>query len=321
MPKTIVITGASSGIGAITAETLAGPETNLVLAARDNDALQSVAGLCTSRGANVLIVPTDVSRGAEVQALREQALEAFGAIDVWINNAGVAQLGSFLEISPEEFERVIDINLMGVVRGSRAALEVFMKQKHGTLINVSSILGAVPDPYESAYVTSKYAIRGFTASIRQEVRLAGLPDVHVCTVLPSTMDTPIYHSGANRSGKQPRAIPPIYPAEMVAEAIVRLIERPQPETVVGGVGKVLVTMHRLLPNFTERLLAKYINLFHFKNKQASETSGSLFHPSSNHNVSGDWPTLPKSTDRIVALTSLALLVFAVRSLLRKGGKS
>ncbi len=317
MQKTIVITGASSGIGAITAHTLASPDTNLVLAARDKGALQNIADKCTSQGAAVLIVPTDVSRGEDIVNLRERALEAFGAIDVWINNAGVAQLGSFLEISPEEFKRVIDINLMGVVHGTRAALEIFMGQKHGTLINLSSVLGAVPDPYESAYVTSKFAIRGFTASIRQEVGLAGLPNVHVCTVLPSTMDTPIYLSGANHSGKSPRAIPPIYPAEMVADTIVSLIERPRPEAVVGGAGNVLVLIHRLFPDITERLFAKYIDLFHFKNKPASETSGSLFDSSRNHTVSGDWPTLPKQTDRIAAITGVGLTAWAVWTVLRK----
>lgn len=317
MKKTIVLTGASSGIGAVTALRLASPGSNLVLAARDEEALRHVADDCESRGAETIVVPTDVSNLPDIVRLRDEALAVFGGIDVWINNAGVAQVGSFLETPPEEFERVIDINLHGVVNGSRIALEVFTAQESGTLINVSSILGAVPDPYESAYVTSKFAIRGFTASIRQEMQLSGMGDVHVCLVMPSTMDTPIYRNGTNRSGRTAQAIPPVYPAELFADAIFGLIARPKAETVVGGAGKVLVVLHRLFPRLVEPLFARYIKQLHFKDEDIAGTSGNLFQESSHHAASGNWTTVPKHTDKAVALFVIAPLVYGLVKLVAR----
>lgn len=317
MVKTIILTGASSGIGEITARTLAGPNTNLVLAARGEEALQRVAGYCRSAGAEVLVVPTDVANDSDIIRLRDQALEAFGPIDVWINNAGVAQFGAFLKVQPEEFARVIDINLHGVVNGSRTALEVFTAQKYGTLINISSILGAVPDPYESAYVTSKFAIRGFTASIRQEMQLSGMKQIHVCSVLPATMDTPIYLNGVNRSGKSPLAIPPVYSAELVAEAIATLIARPKAEVVVGGAGKALVVVHRLFPRLVEPLFARYIKLFHFKDEDTAGTSGNLYDSSSHHKATGGWTTVPKYTDKVAAFILMVPVVYMLAKIIRR----
>lgn len=317
MKLTIVLTGASSGIGEVTARKLAAAGNNLVLAARDETALQQVADHCRSQGAEVVVVPTDVSVLSDIIRLRDEALAAFGGIDAWVNNAGISQLGSFLKTQPDEFQRVIDVNLHGVVNGSRIALEVFTAQQSGILINVSSILGAVPDPYESAYVTSKFAIRGFTASIRQEIQLSGMERVHVCSVLPSTMDTPIYHNGANRSGKSPLAIPPVYPASLVADAISNLIDDPKDETVVGGAGKVLLVLHQFFPGPVEKIFARYIKKFHFKDEDAAGTPGNLFQESPHHSHSGNWTTVPRYTDKAAAALLVIPIAYALFKFIQK----
>jgi short-subunit dehydrogenase len=315
MEKTVVITGASSGIGRVIARHLAAKGMNLILASRSKEELQIVADECRELSAEVVVQETDVTDPEDVQRLASAAETAFGGFDVWINNAGITEIGRFMDIDRDEFRRVVDTNLFGVVNGSRAALSVFLDQGKGNLINISSILGAVPDPYESAYVASKFAVRGFTAALRQEMHADGHAGIHVCTVLPATMNTPIYKNAANKSGRVAASIPPVYPAEMVAEAVERLIRSPRPEFVVGGAGSVLVSLYRLMPATVEQLFAKFVRQFHFTNQQASNTKGNLLLPSQYTQEYGGQATMPKHIDKIIVgglALSAAILWYKVR---------
>ncbi len=314
--KTVVITGASSGIGRITAQRLAAKGYNLALAARNAAALETVAKECRKLSARIIVQKTDVTKRKAVEQLAAVTCDTFGSIDVWFNNAGVSQVGRFMDVPADDFNRVIETNLLGVVNGSRAALQVFYKQEYGTLINMSSVLGVVPDPYESAYVASKFAIRGFTASLRQELSLDGLQNVHACTVMPASMNTPIYDNAANATGKVISLIPPVYPAEMVAEAVLKLIDIPQREVVVGKAGAALITAGSTMPASFEKTFARYIRRFHFKKGRDSNGPGNLYKQSNNPRTHGWQKAVPKQTDAL-AVSMLAVGVATLLYKLRK----
>jgi NADP-dependent 3-hydroxy acid dehydrogenase YdfG len=147
--KVVVVTGASSGIGKASALALADQGARLVLAARRKKELEDTAVACRAKGTEVVTVITDVADEAQVQALAKNAIETFGHIDVWFNNAGMDAFGRFEDIPPETFERVLQINLMGTVHGARAALPHFLERNSGILINNASLVGNCPSPFHS----------------------------------------------------------------------------------------------------------------------------------------------------------------------------
>src|ERR1043166_5831964 len=219
----IVITGASSGIGRATAQELASRGAHLVVGARDVAALE---GLGTA-------IKCDVTREADVQALARAAVAKFGRIDVWINNAGVYLVGRFEDSPADVFRRVLETNFFGTVHGARAALQQFRKQRRGILINIDSVVASAPQPYTTAYVASKYAVRGFSASLRMELALEKGHEIEVCTILPASIDTPLFSHTANYLGRKVKAMSPVNRPEVVARAIASVIERPRRETLVG----------------------------------------------------------------------------------------
>lgn len=240
-----VITGASSGIGRATATMLAERGTRVVLAARDELSLAEVGALCEAAGAEALIVPTDVSDADAVDALGARAVERFGRVDVWINNAGVIAYGHFEDIPLEVYRHVIETNFFGQVNGARAALRCFRAQDAGVLINMASVWARVSSPYVSAYVASKFAIRAFSACLRQE--LADAPDIHVVTILPQSVDTPIYAHAANYTGRAVKPVPPVRRAEDIAQRIVWCAEDPRREVTDRRAGRLLELFHGVAP--------------------------------------------------------------------------
>ena len=195
----VVVTGASSGIGRATGLAFAEGGARVVVAARRVDALEELARECQAAGGQPWPSPPTPTDEAAVAELARRAVERFGRIDVWVNNAGVYLLGLLEATPPEAFRRVLETNFFGYVNGARAVLPHFRNQGHGVLINNASVYSHVGAPWLTAYVSSKFAVRGFSEALRQE--LADLPDVHVCTVSPSPIDTPIFASAANYSGR------------------------------------------------------------------------------------------------------------------------
>jgi short-subunit dehydrogenase len=276
--RVVVVAGASSGFGKGVALELAEQRANLVLAARRTQLLEDLAQQCRERGANALVVTTDVSSVADVQRLTTAALEQFGRIDVWINMAGVGALGRFEDIPLADHHRVIDVNLNGVINGSHYALRQFHKQGTGTLINIASVAGRVPFPYYPSYVASKHAVVGLGAAINQELRASGARNIHVSTISPYAADTPWFDHAANYSGHKPRQIL-LDPPEKVVRAIVNATLRPRPEINIGYKAKMAVASHRVSHRMTEAL-SRAVNhkVLIEDSPPAPATSGSLYEP-------------------------------------------
>ena len=268
--KVIVITGASSGIGRATALRFAAKKEHLVLASRGEAALKALATECRAKGARVTVVPTDVSDHAQV---KELARTAGGRIDVWINDAGIGAYAPFTELPVRELKRLVDVNLLGVAYGSRVALKRMLEQDAGVLINLSSVLGEVPQPTAAAYAMTKAAVRSLSEALRSELRGSG---VSVCTVLPEGIDTPFYRHAANHTGREIKATPPVTSADRVARAIVRLADHPWAETFVGNEGAILAAWHRITPRPAEAVMSGIAATAQFGNDGVTSSSGILF---------------------------------------------
>jgi short-subunit dehydrogenase len=276
----VVITGASSGIGRATALRFAGKGARLVLAARGTEALDTLVKACRKRGGKAIAVPTDVTDAEAVEALAVRAVEEFGRLDVWVNNAAVSVFGRFTEIPPADFQRVLDVDVAGYVHGARAALPRLRAQRMGVLINVSSVVGEISQPYTAAYSMAKAAVRALSVSLRLELRLDGITGVSVCTVMPAAIDTPFFQHAANYTGRQVVAMPPVYTPERAARVIVDLVKRPRREVVVGPAGRFMVLMHKLAPGTMEASMAVQVHETHLsRRRRAPDSSGNLYEPS------------------------------------------
>jgi short-subunit dehydrogenase len=285
----VVITGASSGIGRATALACAEHGSSLVLAARRERALQDVAHQCQSRGGQAMPVCTDVTDPEAVEELARQAVNTFGRIDVWVNNAAVSL---FAEEAPvDAYRQVIETNLFGTIHGARAALRRFREQGSGVLINVASVVAYIGQPYTSAYVASKFAMRGFGECLRQELRDA--PNIHVCTVLPPSVDTPLFQQAANFTGRATQPVPPVHDAESVATTIVRLAEHPRREVFIDIGSRMLPIVKAIAPKLLEGMVARKVERDHFQHAGAPPADGNLFKPIPEcASVSGGWRSKP-----------------------------
>ncbi len=276
--KVVVITGGSSGIGRATAHMLAERGVKLVLAARGEEGLLAAGRECEERGAQVITVPTDVTDRAAVGQLMRRALEVYGRVDVWINNAAVTSFGKLDQTPEDVFRRVVETDLFGYVNGMYATLPYFKERGRGTIINVASIVAYAPQPYTAAYSASKSAVATLGESLRMELILDGLKDVHVCTVLPATIDTPFFQNAANFAGRKTKALPPVYAPERVAAVITGLILQPKREAMVGPSGRVMAAARRVSPRFFEQSYARMIDRNHLQNVPQGPERGNVFEP-------------------------------------------
>lgn len=276
--RVVVITGASSGIGRLTALRFARRGDTVVLAARSRDALATVAAECEEAGGTSLIVPTDVAAADEVRELGRRAVAEHGRIDVWVNDAAVMAYGQASTIPTPVHQRVIAVNLMGVLYGSVVAAEL-MDPAHGgrggVIVNVASLYGRMTSPFVAPYVASKFGVVGLSQVLRQELAGTG---VHVCTVLPGSMDTPIFRHAANYTDRPPRPVSPVGDPDRVARTIEGLADRPRPEATVGQVHRVLAWACRLAPNLYGAVARPAMRRLGLGAAEARPREGNVFRP-------------------------------------------
>ncbi len=271
--RVVVLTGASSGIGRAAALAFAARGDRLVLAARGRADLESVAAAC---GGDPLVVPPDVTQSHEVDELVEAAVDRFGRIDVWADSAAVMAYGRFEDVPAHVFDRVITTDLLGTANIARSVLRQFRAQGHGTLIVTSSLLAHITAPYMSAYCTAKWGLRGLVRTLRQELRDA--PDIHVCTLTPGSVDTPIYTSAANYAGSIGRPPPPVDTPQRMADAILKLADKPRAESSVGMANRFAELGFTLLPPVYDALVGPMMRRLGLSQDRIAPHTGNVFGP-------------------------------------------
>jgi NAD(P)-dependent dehydrogenase (short-subunit alcohol dehydrogenase family) len=284
---TIVITGASSGVGKAVALELAQHGAKLVLAARRLESLEEVAAECNELGGIATAVQTDVRSVDSIRSLAEKAIEFGGRIDVWINNAGVLAAGALEEIPAEVNEEVIKTNLLGYIHGAQAVLPYFKQQQYGILINNISVGGWFPVPYGIAYTASKFGLRGCSDALKGE--LTQYPEIHVCDLYPGFLDTPGIQHAANYTGKVIKPAPPVYDPQKVARAVVALIRSPKPKQTVGAASAFLKLAYHFFPALSRSITASVIRFYLKGADEMPVTSGNILHPVDyGTSVEGGW---------------------------------
>jgi short-subunit dehydrogenase len=252
MSRVIVITGASEGIGALLAKRLGAKGDSVVLGARRKDALERVA---KESGGNALPVVTDATKRQDMERLRDAALERFGHIDVWVNNAGRGIGIRVMDFTEEDLDEMLAVNLKSAWYGMKAVIPHFQARGHGHLINISSVLGRVPlvSP-RSAYSASKAALNALTANLRMDLR-ADYPDIHVSLIMPGPVATE-FHNNALGGTPGGRGME-MQSAEQVVQVIEQVIDHPVPEVYTNPSSANLVQRYyQDVPAFEDELFSR-----------------------------------------------------------------
>ncbi len=273
--KGVVITGASSGIGAATAEAFATRGSRIVIAARSREALETVAERCRASGAQVLVVPADVTDAEAVAELARAARTWLGSIDLWFSNVGIGAVGKFHEVPIDAHRQVIEANLIGHLNDAHAVLPIFIEQGRGIFVNMISVGGFVPAPWAVAYTASKFGLRGMSQALRGE--MAPYHHIHICDVYPTFVDTPAIRHAGNYTGGETSVPPGVLDPRTVAAAVVRLADRPRATTAVGAPAATM-QLTQVAPNLTAGLMYAFMRRYFAKAAPVPATSGNLFAP-------------------------------------------
>lgn len=255
--QVLVITGASSGIGRVTARLAGAAGARVVLAARDRDALDSAASEVTRAGGEAEVVVCDVSDEVQVERIARTARDAFGGADTWVNNAGTSIYGTLEEVSLADLRRLMDVNFWGTVHGSRAAVPLLEAGGGGALVNVGSVLSERTIPLQGMYCATKHAVKAFTDALRMELAHRGAP-VSVSLVKPASIDTPFYDVARSYLSRRPRPVPPLYAPEVPARAILACATRPIRELYAGGAAVAIGATEEFAPGLTDRVMEQFL---------------------------------------------------------------
>ena len=252
--QTIVITGATSGIGLATARMAAKQGAKLLLIARNYEALSQLTDEINANGGRAISYAADVADERALRDAAQKAISEFGGFDTWVNNAGGAVYGRIAEISNEDSRRLFETNFWGVVYGSRIAVE-HLRERGGALINIGSEVSDTPVPFIGMYAASKHAVKGFTDSFRMEIEADKLP-VSVTLIKPTAIHTPFPEHAKNYFDFEPQLPPPVYAPELVAEAILHCAQNPTRDFFVGE----MAAAHSAMATYAPRLTDKFMEL-------------------------------------------------------------
>jgi NAD(P)-dependent dehydrogenase (short-subunit alcohol dehydrogenase family) len=251
--QVVAVVGATSGIGRATALRLAKEGAKLIISGRSDEKLIPLKQDIQALGGEATTILADVSIFEQVKAIGDRAIEVYGRLDTWVHVPGVVVFALFEQTTPEEFRRVIDVNLMGQAYGAMVALPLIKREGRGALIHISSVEGLRSIPYQSSYSASKHGVEGFLESLRVELMHEKLP-IGVTSIKPAVMNTPLWNNAQTKLGFKPRGFPPYYSPELVAEAVVQSATHVTRDYYVGDVGRVLAALQRLSPELVDALL-------------------------------------------------------------------
>ena len=249
--QVVVITGASSGIGLVTARHAARLGARVVLAARNEQDLKIAVEGIRAGGGRAIHVAADVADPHQVEHIGDTAVREFGTIDTWVNNAAVSIYGRVTDVTLQDMRRQMDVNYWGQVYGCRAAVP-HLRQAGGTIINVGSALCDRAIPLQGNYCAAKHALRAFTDTLRMELEAEGVP-ITVTLVKPASIDTPFFEKARTHLDVEPQPVPPVYAPEIVADVILRCAVQPVRDVIVGGSGKLLSAAN-LVPRVADRYM-------------------------------------------------------------------
>jgi NAD(P)-dependent dehydrogenase (short-subunit alcohol dehydrogenase family) len=332
MGEVVVVTGASAGVGRAAAVAF-GREAALVgLIARGADGLEGARKDVEAAGGQALVVSADVADAEQVERAAAAIEDAFGPIDVWVNNAMATIFAPFAKITPDEYRRATEVTYLGYVWGTMAALRRMLPRDHGTIVQVGSALAYRGIPLQAAYCGAKHAIQGFSESLRAELLHDG-SNVRVTMVQLPALNTPQFDWGRSRMQRKPQPVPPIYQPEVAAEAIVWSAHNAgRREVHVGGSTAITILGDKLAPGLGDRYLAST----GYESQQTAEpaedeTPDNLFEPvPGDHGAHGpfDAKALPRSRQlwatthrgRLAAIAAVGTGATAfVRNARRRGG--
>lgn len=276
-PLVVVVTGASSGIGHATALALARRGATLVLAARGAARLHSAAVACRDLGAQVTEAACDVRSSAAMTDLVAQTVARHGRIDAWVHSAAVMAYGTVEQVPPEVFDTVIATNLLGTANAARAVLPQFRVQEAGTFVALGSLLDSTTAPLMGAYATGKWGQKGLLRVLRQETRGRRARNIHICTVAPAGVRTPIYTDAATYAGHLGSPPPPVASPDRVAAAVLSCLDRPR-RLVTVGPNRIIRLGFGAMPAVYDLLVGPLLTVFGLARARTGATTGTVLAP-------------------------------------------
>ncbi len=282
--KRVLITGASSGIGAAAAHAFAVEGAHVAVLARSRSGLEAVADRVRSEGVSAYVVVADVADRARVEAAVQEAVASLGGLDVLVINAAAMVFGRFWEVDAEAFDHTIAVSFRGAVDTTRAALPHLSADGGGIIVATGSIMSRVPLPTFSSYTSAKHALRGFLNTLRIELRSAGIP-VRVAMVHPGAVNSPLWDHVSTRTGHLPSRPPDHYTAETIADALVTSAITGRNEFTVGGQGRSIEVLHTFARPVAERVLG-VVDRFYRAGRRTPPATGLLEGPTGTGQTAG-----------------------------------
>ncbi len=304
----VVITGASSGIGAATAVAFAAAGARVVLGARGREGLDDVASRCAAAGGSAIVRPVDCTDAGAVAAFAAEARELLGGIDLWFSCEGVGVLGRYEDVPITDHARVVDVNLVAHMNDVHAVLPIFLAQDRGTWANMISAGGFVATPYAAAYSASKFGLRGLSAALRGEV--SKRPHIHICDVCPTFVDTPGVDHAGNYTGARLSLPPGSLAPETVAKAVVRLATRPRNLTAVGAPAVAFKLGEFAAPNLLAAIMSGFLDTWSARAPDGDDSDGVLFEPGAPAGPDGGRRDPDRGRKATVAAGGIAVLGLA-----------